>query len=139
MEQVANSKQNVPLNTSSNRSFGIVFCCFFLLVALLSFIHHHGIRWWAIILAICFLGLAMTAPQLLRPLNQLWTRFSILLSKITTPIIMGIIFFMVLTPMGLCRRLLKRRPLTLEINPTLPSYWVTRDPKFIAQGMKNQF
>jgi hypothetical protein len=140
MENTAVLKQNLPIKTSSNRSFGIVFTCFFLLVALLPLLHHHIIRWWALILAACFFVVALIVPKILRPLNYLWTRFSILLSKITTPIVMGIIFFAVLTPMSLCRRLFKRLPLTLEPDPKQPSYWITREPPgFNAQGMKNQF
>lgn len=140
METTAILKQQTLIKTSSNRSFGIVFFCFFLLIALLPATHHHPVRWWAFVVAAGFLVVALLAPAMLRPLNQLWTRFSILLSKISTPLIMGIIFFLVLTPMSLYRRLVKRLPLTLEFAPQQPSYWINREPPgFNAQGMKNQF
>ena len=121
---------------SSNLSFGIVFFVVFLLVALYPLIHAEEIRLWSLIISIIFLILGLLNSKILGPLNKIWFKFGILLGKIVSPLIMGIIFFLVVTPIGLIMRLLRKDVLNLKYNKN-KSYWIEKNgPK---SKMKNQF
>jgi len=124
------------IKISSNRSFGIVFFIIFFLIALYPLLSDQEIRLWALIISAIFLILGLLKSKLLTPLNKLWFRFGIFLGKIITPIIMGIIFFFVVTPIGLIMRLIGKDVLNLKYNKE-KSYWIEKDgPK---SKMKNQF
>ena len=124
------------IKISSNRSFGIVFFVVFLLIALYPLLNGQEIRLWALIISAVFLILGLLKSKLLTPLNKLWFRFGIFLGKIISPIIMGFIFFLVVTPIGLIMRLLGKDVLNLKYNKE-KSYWIEKDgPK---SKMKNQF
>ena len=124
------------IKISSNRSFGIVFFIIFFLIALYPLLSDHEIRLWALIISAIFLILGLLKSKLLTPLNKLWFRFGIFLGKIITPIIMGIIFFIVVTPIGLIMRLIGKDLLNLKYNKE-KSYWIEKNgPK---SKMKNQF
>ena len=124
------------IKISSNRSFGIVFFIVFFLVALYPLLTNQEIRLWALIISVIFLILGLLKSKLLNPLNKLWFRFGIFLGKIISPIIMGIIFFLVVTPIGIIMRLLGKDLLNLKYNKE-KSYWIEKDgPK---SKMKNQF
>ncbi len=121
---------------SSNRSFGIVFFVVFLLVALYPLIHAEEIRLWSLIISIIFLILGLLNSKILGPLNKIWFKFGILLGKIVSPLIMGIIFFLVVTPIGFIMKLLRKDILNLKYNKN-KSYWIEKNgPK---SKMKNQF
>ena len=102
--------------TSSNRSFGIVFFIVFLLVALYPLSYNGEIRAWSVIISFIFLVLGLLNSKILTPLNKLWFKFGIFLGKIISPLIMGIIFFLVVTPTGLIMRLLGKDLLNLKYN-----------------------
>ena len=124
------------IKISSNRSFGIVFFIVFILIALYPLLNGQEIRLWALIISAVFLILGLLKSKLLTPLNKLWFRFGIFLGKIISPIIMGFIFFLVVTPIGLIMRLLGKDVLNLKYNKER-SYWIEKDgPK---SKMKNQF
>ena len=124
------------IKLSSNRSFGIVFFVFFLLIALYPLTYGGEIRAWSVIISLIFLALGLLNSKILAPLNKLWTKFGIFLGKIISPLIMGIIFFLVVTPIGLIMRLLGKDVLNLKYNKN-NSYWIEKDgPK---SKMKNQF
>ena len=124
------------IKISSNRSFGIVFFIVFFLIALYPLLNGQEIRLWALIISAVFLILGLLKSKLLTPLNKLWFRFGIFLGKIISPIIMGFIFFLVVTPIGLIMRLLGKDVLNLKYNKER-SYWIEKDgPK---SKMKNQF
>ena len=124
------------IKISSNRSFGIVFFIVFFLIALYPLLTNQEIRLWALIISVIFLILGLLKSKLLNPLNKLWFRFGIFLGKIISPIIMGIIFFLVVTPIGIIMRLLGKDLLNLKYNKE-KSYWIEKDgPK---SKMKNQF
>ena len=124
------------IKISSNRSFGIVFFIVFFLIALYPLIHNEDIRIWSFIISLIFLILGLINSRILTPLNKLWFKFGILLGKIISPIIMGIIFFLVVTPIGLIMRLLGKDVLNLKFNAN-KSYWIEKTgPK---SKMKNQF
>ena len=121
---------------SSNRSFGIVFFVVFLLIALYPLIYGGEIRIWSLIISIIFLILGLLNSKILGPLNKIWFKFGILLGKILSPLIMGIIFFLVVTPIGFIMRLLRKDVLNLKYNKN-KSYWIEKNgPK---SKMKNQF
>ena len=124
------------IKISSNRSFGIVFFIVFLLIALYPLSYNGEIRAWSVIISFIFLVLGLLNSKILTPLNKLWFKFGIFLGKIISPIIMGIIFFLVVTPTGLIMRLLGKDVLNLKYNKN-QSYWIEKNgPK---SKMKNQF
>ena len=121
---------------SSNRSFGIVFFIVFLLIALYPLTYGGEIRIWSLIISLIFLILGLLNSKILAPLNKIWFKFGILLGKIVSPLIMGIIFFLVVTPIGFIMRLLGKDLLNLKYNKK-KSYWIEKSgPK---SKMKNQF
>ena len=120
----------------SNRSFGIVFFVFFLIIATYPLIKDGELRLWSLIISIVFLFLGLVNSKILNPLNKLWFRFGIFLGKIISPLVMGIIFFLVVTPIGLLMRLFNKDLLNLRFNNN-SSYWIEKtEPK---SKMKNQF
>ena len=124
------------IKISSNRSFGFVFFVVFLLIALYPLINNGEVKLWSLITSIIFLVLGLLNSKFLNPFNKLWFKFGIILGKIISPLIMGIIFFLVVTPTGLIMRLLRKDILSLKYNQN-KSYWIERkDPK---SKMKNQF
>tara|TARA_B100000212_G_C27099574_1_gene415785 strand:- start:18 stop:401 length:384 start_codon:yes stop_codon:yes gene_type:complete len=121
---------------SSNRSFGIVFFIVFLLIALYPLINTGEFRLWSLIISFIFLILGILNSKILTPLNKLWFKFGIFLGKIVSPIIMGIIFFFVVTPTGVLMRIFGKDLLNLKYNNN-KSYWIEKTgPK---SKMKNQF
>ena len=120
----------------SNRSFGIVFFIVFLLIAIYPLINSGELRLWSLIISIFFLVLGLINSKILNPLNKLWFKFGVFLGKIISPLVMGIIFFLVVTPIGLIMRLLNKDLLKLNFNKT-NTYWIEKtEPK---SKMKNQF
>ena len=125
---------NVKLG--SNRSFGIVFFLVFLLIAIYPLINNEELRIWSLIISIIFLVLGLINSKILTPLNKLWFKFGLLLGRIVSPIIMGIIFFLVVTPIGFIMRIIGKDLLNLKFNKD-KSYWIEKTgPK---SKMKNQF
>ena len=124
------------IKIGSNRSFGIVFFFVFLLIAVYPLIKNQDIRLWSLTVSVVFLTLGIFNSKILNPLNKLWFKFGIFLGKIVSPLIMGIIFFLVVTPIGLLMRLLGKDLLNLKFNNN-KSYWIDKDgPK---SKMNNQF
>ena len=124
------------IKISSNRSFGIVFFIVFLLIALYPLLKSNDLRIWSLIISFIFLGLGLINSKILTPLNRLWFKFGLLLGKFISPLIMGIIFFIVVTPIGIIMRLLNKDLLNLKYNKK-ETYWIDKSgPK---SKMKNQF
>ena len=133
-------RHTAPVQGSSNRAFGLVFTVFFLLIGLLPLLHGHAIRMWALLLAGGVLVLALAVPAVLAPANRLWTKLGLVLHKIVSPIALGILFFLVVTPTGLLMRLLGKDPLRLRFDRSADSYWIDRTPPGPdADSLKNQF
>ena len=123
-------------NKSTNKSFGIVFFIVFFLIGIYPLFNEQNIRIWSILISLVFLILGLLNSKILTPLNKLWFKFGLLLGKIISPLIMGIIFFLVVTPIGLIMRMLGKDLLNLKKN-SHNSYWIEKtDPK---GKMKNQF
>tara|TARA_B100002019_G_C20981195_1_gene455904 strand:+ start:262 stop:645 length:384 start_codon:yes stop_codon:yes gene_type:complete len=124
------------IKIGSNKSFGIVFSIVFLIIAIYPLINNDDLRIWSLIIAIIFLVLGLINSKILTPLNKLWFKFGILLGRIVSPIIMGLIFFMVVTPIALIMRIIGKDLLNLKFNKD-KSYWIEKTgPK---SKMKNQF
>ena len=124
------------IKIGSNRSFGIVFFVVFLIIATYPLIKGDELRLWSLIISIVFLFLGLVNSKILNPLNKLWFKFGIFLGKIISPLVMGIIFFLVVTPIGLLMRLLNKDLLNLNFNNNT-SYWIEKtEPE---SKMKNQF
>ena len=125
---------NVKLG--SNKSFGIVFFIVFLIIAIYPILSDGNLRLWSLVISLVFLILGLINSRFLTPLNKLWFKFGIFLGKIISPVIMGIIFFLVVTPIGLLMRLLKKDVLNLSFNEN-KSYWIEKNDQ--KSKMKNQF
>ena len=124
------------IKISSNRSFGIVFFIVFLLIGIYPLLNDDHLRIWSLIISIAFLILGLLNSKILFPLNKIWFKFGILLGKIISPLIMGLIFFVVVTPIGLLMRLFNKDLINLKFNKS-KSYWIEKkEPK---SKMKNQF
>ena len=124
------------IKIGSNRSFGIVFFVVFLIIAIYPLINGDELRLWSLIISIVFLFLGLFNSKILNPLNKLWFKFGIFLGKIISPLVMGIIFFLVVTPIGLLMRLLNKDLLNLKFKNN-NTYWIEKtEPK---SKMKNQF
>jgi hypothetical protein len=128
------------IETASDRSFGLVFAGAFALLA--AYQAWRGNAWWPAPLALsaAFLTLALTRPWLLAPLNWAWTRLGLLLGMIVAPIVMGLIYFVVITPMAFVARLLGKDFLRLRRDPAAPTYWLPRqDQQPTAESLRDQF
>ena len=124
------------IKIGSNRNFGIVFFAVFLIIALYPLLNNENIRYWSLIISLFFLVLGFINSKILTPFNKLWFKFGIFLGKIISPIVMGIIFFLVVTPIGLIMRILRKDLLNLKYSKE-KSYWIEKNgPKSM---MKNQF
>ena len=120
----------------TNRNFGIVFSIVFLIIAIYPLINSGDIRIWSLIVSIFFLILGIFNSNLLSPLNKLWMKFGILLGNVISPIVMGIIYFLVVTPIGILLRLFRKDVLRLK-NDDSNTYWIKKDN--MNNDMKNQF
>ena len=124
------------IKIGSNRSFGVVFFIFFLFISLYPLINDGEVRLWSLLISLIFLVLGIFKSKILTPLNKVWFKFGILIGSVISPIIMGIIFFLIVTPIGLFMRAIGKDLLNLKYNNN-KSYWIEKNgPK---SKMKNQF
>ena len=124
------------IKIGSNRSFGIVFFIVFLLIAIYPILSGENVRLWSLAIATIFFILGIINSSLLSPLNKIWFKFGLLLGRFISPLIMGLIFFLVVTPIALLMKLSKKDLLNLKFNKD-NTYWIVKsDPK---SKMKNQF
>ena len=128
---------NSKIKISSNKNFGLVFFTVFLIVALWPLKYEEDIRLWSLALSIIFLILGVLNSKLLTPLNKLWFKFGIFLGSIVSPIVMGIVYFLVVTPVGIFMRLLGNDLLKMSKKKNTSTYWIKRDKQ--QSTMKKQF
>ena len=129
--------KKVPVKISSNRSFGFLFFFVFFVISLWPLKSQGDLRLWAFILSLVFLVLGVLNSKFLTPLNKLWFKFGILLGSIVSPIVMGAVFFIVVTPTGIIMRFLGKDLLRINKNKTISTYWINRDKQI--KTMKKQF
>jgi len=128
------NKNNIKI--SSNKSFGIVFFIVFLIIFIYPLVDGNMLRIWPLVISIIFLILGLINSNILTPLNKIWFRFGILLGSFVSPIVMGLVFFLVVTPISLLMRLFGKDVLKLKKNNS-KSYWIEKSgPK---SRMKDQF
>ena len=128
------------IKTSSDRAFGIVFTVVFAIIGLWPLINGETPRIWAMSIAGLFLAAALIRPTILAPLNRLWTKFGFLLHRVTNPLLMGVVFFLAVTPTALALRLFGKDPLRRKKDPEAKSYWIDRQPPGPSpETMSNQF
>ena len=125
------------IKLSSIRSFGIVFFIFFTIIAFYSVLNNNGIRFWSLIIGFIFLFLGMVESPLLKPLNLIWFKFGLFLGKLISPIIMGIVYFIVVFPTFLLLKLFKRNYLNIKYERNKNSYWINVENK--QTTMRDQF
>tara|TARA_B100001057_G_scaffold96270_1_gene92841 strand:+ start:66 stop:449 length:384 start_codon:yes stop_codon:yes gene_type:complete len=124
------------IKISSNRNFGIVFFIVFLLIGIYPFLNGNDLRIWSLLISFVFLILGLINSKILTPLNKLWFKFGLFLGKMISPLVMGFIFFIVVTPTGIIMRLMRKDLLNLKYNQK-KTYWIDKaGPK---SKMKNQF
>ena len=117
------NKDNIKIG--SNKSFGIVFFIVFLIISIYPLIDEGNIRIWSLVISVFFLVLGLLNSKILTPLNKIWFKFGIFLGKIVSPLIMGLIFFVVVTPIAFLMRILKKDLLNLKFNKN-SSYWIEK-------------
>jgi hypothetical protein len=133
-------QQSNEVRAGSDRAFGIVFAIVFTIVGAWPLLGDAPLRLWALGLAGVFLATALIAPNILKPLNQVWFRFGMLLHKVVNPLVMGLLFFTTVTPIALIMRMMGKDPLNRKIDRQASTYWIERDPAGPAPDtMKNQF
>jgi hypothetical protein len=125
---------------SSNRVFGYVMSIFFTLIALMPLYAGQPVRLWALLTAGLFFLLAVAAPNRLGRLNRSWMRLGLLMSRVVSPIALGIVFFGVITPFGLILKLFGKRLMPMHFDRKATSYWLVRQPPGPApETMKHPF
>jgi hypothetical protein len=134
------TRAGAAVPVGSERSFGLVFAAVFTIIALLPLKDGEPVRLWALAVAAVFAVAALLLPRLLKPLNLLWFRFGMVLHHIVTPLVMGLLFFVTVTPVGVLMRLSGKDPMRLKADAGAASYWIARQPPGPApETMKQQF
>ena len=129
------NKKDIKL--PSNKNFGIVFFIVFLIISIYPLLNGYEIRLWSLFLSVIILILGLANSKFLTPFNKLWFKFGIFLGKLISPLVMGLIFFVVVTPIAVLMRILKKDLLNLNFNGKIDTYWIDKTgPK---SKMKNQF
>lgn len=124
----------------SDRSFGLVFAAALTTLGLVPLLHHAAPRWWMFAAAAVFAAIALVRPQILYPLNRAWLMLGELLHRVVSPLVMGAIFFLCVTPIAMIMRWRGADVLSLKRRPDLKSYWIVREgPVAAPQSMKNQY
>ena len=128
-------KNSIKIKSKDNITFGILFFIFFLIIGLYPLKSDQAIRVWSVVLSLVLLIITIIKPNLFTFLNKFWIKLGILLGKIISPIVMGLVFFFVVTPIGILVRVLKKDVMGLKRGAS--SYWINREDK--VQTMKKQF
>lgn len=123
-----NATRSETLKSGSDRAFGLVFAVLFTVIGLWPLIDGGPLRWWSIIMAAALVVISTTFPQILAPFNRVWFLFGLLLHKIVSPLVMGMLFYLTVTPTALIMRILGKCPLALSFDKEASSYWIKRDP-----------
>jgi len=129
-----------PMRTSSDRSFGLAVGGFLTIIGLMPLLRGQAVRWPALASGAILVLVALTRPSLLRLANMLWTRLGLLLNRFVSPVAIGMMFYLVFTPVGFLFRRLGKDPLRLRLDRNAKSYWIARQRKGPDDdSMANQF
>ncbi len=136
-------KRDDGVKPGSDQAFGLIFAAGFAIFGFLPFLTEEslaGFSFWPLAFSTLLLSITFMAPELLRPFNLLWFKFGLLLHKVISPLVMGLLFYLVITPIAWVMRLFGKRPLNLRFDKNADSYWIKRDPPGPEpKSMKNQF
>ena len=134
-------RREEEIERGTDRGFGLVMATVFAIVGLWPLVFGEGYaRVWALIVAALLLIAAVAIPRILKPLNTIWLKFGLLLSRVVNPIVLGLMFYLLITPFALALRLLGKDLLRLRRDPQATSYWINRDPPGPSpESMRNQF
>ena len=113
---------------SSDRSFAWIFAAVFCFIGIMPAFQSHAIHWWAVAIAVLLMLIAIIAPHVLHPFNVLWFHFGRLLHRIITPFILAVVYFMVITPIAIILRIMRKDVLCRKLDPVAKSYWIYREP-----------
>jgi len=122
---------------SSEKSFGNVFAVVFFLIALYPLLDGGDPQLWAVGVAFLLAAVAYLAPRLLALPNKLWFKLGMALGAVITPIVMGLVYFTTVVPVGLVMRLMGKDLLQQKLDAEAKSYWIER--KQPVGSMKDQF
>ena len=125
------------IKISSNRNFGLVFFMFFLILSLWPLIYGDPARIWLAGISLVFLFLGLMRSKLLTPLNRIWSKFGLVMGYIISPIVMGVVFFLVITPIALVMNIIGKDLLNKKYDKKKETYWIKRDTP--VGTMKRQF
>ena len=125
------------IKISSNRNFGLVFFIVFLIVSIWPLTYDEPVRIWSAIISSVFLILGLMNSKLLTPLNKLWFKFGMILGAIVSPVVMGVVFFLVVTPIGLIMKIMGKDLLNKKYDKKKRTYWIKRET--LIGTMKRQF
>ena len=134
---MSEQKRHITVKTGSEKSFGIVFAIVFLLIGIYPLIDGSEIRFWSLIIALIFFMLAYVAPQYLSVPNKLWFKLGFLLGAVVSPIVMALVYYSTVVPIGMFMKLLGKDLLNKKIDSSAKTYWIERDQP--VGSMKNQF
>lgn len=124
------------IKINSNKSFGVIFSVVFLIIALYPLLSNNNVKFWSLLLSAIFIILGLKNSNILSPLNKIWFKFGLLLGKIISPIVLGLIFFCIITPTSIILKLFNKDILNLKKKNT-DSYWIKKS--ILKSKMKNQF
>ncbi len=132
------SEEEVRLG--SDRNFGLVMAAAAAVFGCLPLLRGAAPHWWLLAVAVVFAALSLAVPRVLFPLNYVWFRFGLLLHRVISPLVIGAVFFLCVTPIGVIMRLFGKDVLSLRRRDDLASYWIEREPPGPEPGtMTNQF
>ena len=129
-------KNNKLIELPSNKSFGILFFFVFFVIGILPALNHGKILFWSIVVASIFLILGINNSKFLTPLNKIWMKFGFILGNLISPLIMGVIYYGIVTPTAILMRFLKKDILNLKKSKN-KTYWIEKDNS--KNNMRNQF
>jgi hypothetical protein len=139
-ESHENYRRDEEVERPPDRQFGLVFTAVFAIIGAWPLLGGRPVRWWSLAVAAVFLVVALTAPRLLAPLNRVWLWIGLLMHKVVSPVVLGLVFFSTVTPIGLLLRAAGKDPLRLRHDPDAPTYWIERRPPGPAgPSMSKQF
>ena len=115
------------LESGSDRNFGFVIGAALAIIGCLPLLRSEPPRWWLLAIAIACVATALAIPSILHPFNRAWSALGRIMNRIVSPLIMGAIFFLCVTPIAWILRWRGKDMLSLTRRPDLSSYWITRE------------
>jgi hypothetical protein len=130
-------KQYIEVESGSEKNFGIVFAVVFLLISLYPLVDNKDVHLWSLIISLIFFLLAYVAPKVLSVPNKLWFKLGMALGAVVAPVVMALVYFSTVVPIGLIMRLMGKDLLRQKLDKNTKSYWIERNEPM--GSMKDQF